>query len=113
MPVITGATDAPTVPGSPSNYNVTKYINPTDRCFFLVINLSSQCPLSAVLNRYVGSMEDIKWFNEMSKTDSPKPSESVSGETRYTLYQKDFLQMPDVDFVDLAEIDPDLRALLN
>jgi len=31
----------------------------------------------------------------------------------YSLQQADFLQMPEVDFKELARFDPDLRALMN
>ncbi len=58
-------------------------------------------------------MDEIKWFDEINKVDSKHPSEDVSDEVRYTLHQKDFLTMPDVKFDELAEIDPDIRVLLN
>jgi hypothetical protein len=58
-------------------------------------------------------MEKNSWINDLHTTDSLKPSEEVKGETMYTLYQKDFLQMPPVQFSDLADLDPDIRALLN
>ena len=58
-------------------------------------------------------MKNTTWFSDLHTTDTLHPTENVDGEIRYTLYQKDFLQMPTVEFIDLSELDPDLRALLN
>ncbi len=69
--------------------------------------------MSAKPAGYVGSMEKNSWINDLHAMDSQKPSEDVRGETMYTLYQKDFLRMPAVEFSDLAELDPDIRSLLN
>ena len=49
----------------------------------------------------------------MHQTDTRRPFEDWKGERMYTLYLRDFLRMPDVDFVRLAAFDPALRSLMN
>jgi hypothetical protein len=58
-------------------------------------------------------MDDIAWFEDIPRKDTASSPEEWAEEIRYTLYQKDFLQMPDLDFGELTEVDPSLRALLN
>jgi hypothetical protein len=58
-------------------------------------------------------MEKEKWMQDMNLIDSKMPTGDIEGEVVYTLYQRDFLSMPGVDFSVLVEIDPDIRSLLN
>ncbi len=58
-------------------------------------------------------MNDQSWIHEIQSQDAVGPSDGVKGEEVYTLTMGDFLQMPDVDFRQLINLDPHLRSLLN
>jgi hypothetical protein len=58
-------------------------------------------------------MNELEWLNDIQWQDLEKPTGSIDGETFYTVYMADFLRMPALDFVDLATIDPSIKALLN
>jgi hypothetical protein len=56
---------------------------------------------------------NLEWANEFNCQDLKQPLTSMEGEQVYTLRMEDFLKMPEVNFVELAMIDPHLRALMN
>ncbi len=58
-------------------------------------------------------MNNTKWLNGMHQTDTLAPASSMEGETVYTLFMKDFLSMPHVDFGAVSDMDQAVRALLN
>lgn len=58
-------------------------------------------------------MNDTRWLQGMHQMDTAKPSSSVAGERMYTLFMRDFLKMPDMDFKSLVRADVAVRALLN
>jgi hypothetical protein len=79
----------------------------------VIIDLSSVCPRFGAAERYVKDMKNNEWISEMHQKDSELPNDSTTGEPAYTLFLRDLLAMPDVNFTDLAKIDPAIRSLLN
>lgn len=62
---------------------------------------------------YAGGMKDTRWLDGMHQLDTVAPPEDTRGETVYTLFLKDFLAMPPVDFGVTSAVDRSVRALLN
>ena len=58
-------------------------------------------------------MQEQNWMSEIHRQDRQVPTQDVGSEPMYTVYLRDFLRMPDVNFLELAVIDPAIRALLN
>lgn len=58
-------------------------------------------------------MKEFSWIDGMHHRDTRRPFEEWRNERMHTLYLRDFLRMPDVDFVQLATLDPALRSLMN
>jgi len=58
-------------------------------------------------------MNNTKWLNGMHQSDTLAPASSTEGEAVYTLFMRDFLSMPNVDFSAVSEMDQSVRALLN
>ena len=58
-------------------------------------------------------MNDQSWINEIDWQIFESPATLEGDEEVYTLKMRDFLQMPNVDFMELAAYDPEIRALLN
>ena len=57
-------------------------------------------------------MKDTRWLNGMHQLDTFAPLAQID-EPVYTLFLRDFLSMPNVDFSSVTEIDHSVRALLN
>jgi hypothetical protein len=58
-------------------------------------------------------MNDTRWLENINQMDTLPPADYAAGGIVYTLYLKDFLVMPDVNFGDAARSDQHLRSLLN
>jgi hypothetical protein len=63
--------------------------------------------------RYIRVMNEQNWMHEIHRQDTKHPAVNVAHEPVYTVYLKDFLRMPDVNFVELATVDVAIRALMN
>ncbi|MBV9081009.1 MAG: hypothetical protein JO102_07845 [Elusimicrobia bacterium] len=57
-------------------------------------------------------MNDQAW-QDIHRQDTAAPERSTEGEPVYTLFMRDFLKMPNVDFGSLVQIDQQVRSLLN
>jgi hypothetical protein len=53
------------------------------------------------------------WLNGLHARDTRTPERNVEGEVVYTLYVRDFLKMPDVNFECLSSSDACLKSLFN
>ena len=53
------------------------------------------------------------WKCDLQWQEVSRPLKSVEGEDIYTLYIEDFLRLPDVNYGELAALDPHVQALLN
>jgi hypothetical protein len=62
---------------------------------------------------YAGGMKDTRWLEGMHQLDTLTPPVETQGETVYTLFLRDFLGMPEVDFSAATATDRSVRALLN
>ena len=58
-------------------------------------------------------MNKHDWIEGLQNEDRRGPVVNVEGEIVYTVFMKDFLRMPDVDFLAVAQVDPGIRSLLN
>lgn len=58
-------------------------------------------------------MEDQNWDEQFEWTDLNQQLYGLVEEEVYTIYMADFFKMPDVDFKELAQLDPYVRALFN
>ena len=58
-------------------------------------------------------MKNTQWLNGMHQTDTLAPAGCTEGEAVYTLFMKDFLSMPNVDFSTVSKMDQSVRTLLN
>jgi len=58
-------------------------------------------------------MNELNWIREIHWQDQSFPNTPLGEAEVFTLYLSDFLQMPEVDYLALAHLDPEIRALLN
>lgn len=58
-------------------------------------------------------MNDTRWLHGMHHLDTSAPPAGTENEPVYTLFLRDFLAMPDVDFRAASLVDQAVRALLN
>ena len=58
-------------------------------------------------------MKNTEWLEGMHQLDTVAPPENTQGEKVYTLFLKDFLAMPEVDFKVATATDKSVRSLLN
>ena len=81
------------------------------------LKLSPICLVSfavlARIARYAGGMKDTRWLNGMHHLDTIAPPAAMTDEPVYTLFMRDFLTMPDVDFGAVTAVDQAVRSLLN
>ena len=78
-----------------------------------VIDLPHQFRPAVTTYPYAGRMNDQQWLDEIQWQDKQQPQESIEGEEVYTVTMADFLTMPLVNFLELATVDPAVKALLN
>ncbi len=58
-------------------------------------------------------MNNHDWINDLNWQDLSAAPEHIEGDEIYTLQSRDFLHMPVINFLELAAVDPDVRALMN
>ncbi len=58
-------------------------------------------------------MNDQSWINEIEWVSLEVPAELAGDEEIYTIAMQDFLNMPEMNFAELAVFDPQIRALMN
>lgn len=59
------------------------------------------------------SYQNYDWLKGLHAMDTRTPERCVDGEIIYTLYMRDLLQLPDVNFECLSAIDVTLKTLFN
>ncbi|OVE76126.1 hypothetical protein BVX98_06510 [bacterium F11] len=70
-------------------------------------------PIMTSLGIYIKPMNELNWIGQIQWQDEAKPLEIPEGQEVYTLYLSDFNRLPDVDYLELIDLDPHIRALLN
>jgi hypothetical protein len=58
-------------------------------------------------------MKDTRWLDGMHQLDTFASLEEAQGEQVYTLFLRDFLKMPPVDFSQVSSTDVAVRSLFN
>jgi hypothetical protein len=56
---------------------------------------------------------NYEWLKGLHARDTRVPETRVDGEVVYTLYMRDLLKMPDVNFDCLSRMDASLKSLFN
>jgi hypothetical protein len=56
---------------------------------------------------------NFEWLKGLHTKDTRAPEICVDGEVVYTLYMRDLLHMPDVNFECLSSMDFTLKSLFN
>jgi hypothetical protein len=59
------------------------------------------------------NVNELEWMRDMHKKDTSIPPVCVDGEIVYTVFLRDFFKMPDVNFLEVAQFDSHVKALLN
>jgi hypothetical protein len=57
--------------------------------------------------------KNYEWLKGLHAKDTRTPEVCVEGEVVYTLFMRDLIKMPDVNFECLSSVDATLKSLFN